>query len=160
MAAVVPVFMQGENVAVVKIRRQSRAANGALTDAGSDISILTVWDDIQKAKRTITKEVNAAVPREHNIRLMDTFSFSFRYYIVHNGSDPDPIDTAYVADSTHIFKITLTIGTSTGSIATDVAYAVLTSHEHTGNGRNEWHGAVSFVPVDPGAADYFVRTVS
>lgn len=141
------------HVHTVSITPQS-ATLGVLADIGSAVILTGRLSGIDTNLQSEKAEINTITsPRQNSVVLSDGFSISMAILRVNNGTDIDPLLTAFRA--AEYFKLSWVEGTVAGFINTYTAYVSRTSMNWNVQGRGEVIATFSGDSIDVGSADFF-----
>lgn len=147
----IPVFLLAKNITAVTVTPQSVAANGALTGATA-IALAAKLRDLDDELETQTEEINPITSgRLNNVPIADGYRCAIEFLGVNDGTDPDPMMTAWLAYD--IFKIAYTIGSGT-SVKVKTIYGCRARKSFKTNGKGAPSLRFEILCVDVGATDF------
>lgn len=148
--ATIPVPQLGKDLTAVALIPQAVSAAGVLSD-GTSVNLLAKMRGLRLSTTVERTEINAMnTTRQNEVILSTGRSLSLDIFLVNNGTDPNPLETAI--ESADYFKVTWTVGSATGSIEAYTFYGVRGSLELNLEGRGEHIASLELGPVDIGAA--------
>lgn len=154
----IPVPQLGRHLTVCTIDTVTIGSDGTWTPGGSPVVLLAQFEGGDFSGSPDREEINAMnTVRRNEVVISDGDSLTLHIFKINNGSDPDPLITLWQGGD--YFQIAWTIGTTAGSIESNVFNGVRGEISSPFSGRGKQVAQLSLGPVDIGGPQ-FVRTLS
>jgi len=144
-------YLLAKHITAVTVTPQTVAANGALS-AATAIGLAAKLRDLDDEAETSTDEINPITSgRLNNVPIADGYRCAIEFLGVNDGTDPDPMMTAWLAYD--IFKLAYVIGTGS-SQKTKTIYGCRARKSFKTQGRLAPSLRFEILCVDVGATDF------
>lgn len=147
----IPVWLRAAHITAVTVTPQTVAANGALSD-GTPIALAAKLRDLDDELEDQTEEINPITSgRLNNVPIAQGYRCAIEFLGVNDATDPDPILTAWLANS--IFKLAYAVGTG-DSARVKTIYGCRSRKSFKTNGKGAPSLRFEILCVDVGATDF------
>ncbi|TXH19681.1 MAG: hypothetical protein E6R03_00225 [Hyphomicrobiaceae bacterium] len=150
----IPLWLTGKHFTSMVMRRQAVGTDGALTNAGSDVTLTNYKNGFEFSIDPTVENINADNSTwEHEVIVADALRASVDLLMPHVGGDPNPVLAEFLAAD--IYKFTWVYGSGT-SQKTQVAYMKRGPIRTNSTGRGAVKVSFELGPVDAGASTFAV----